>query len=120
MMILQQDDNVLLYQRPPTGIWGSLWSFPECPVNTEPRQWCKENLGLDISEPRHLPQINHKFSHYQLDITPQWAQINQQKSSDIIMENTPYVWYNTRKPDVIGLPAPVKELIDKLFLKELE
>ncbi|VAX01696.1 A/G-specific adenine glycosylase [hydrothermal vent metagenome] len=115
MMILEQDGKILLYQRPPAGIWGSLWSFPECPSDAEPTQWCQENLGLSINTPKTLSPIQHKFSHYQLDINPQLAQIAPQNSSSVIMENQPYVWYNTRQPDAIGLPAPVKSLIETLF-----
>ncbi|MFV1982235.1 MAG: A/G-specific adenine glycosylase [Thiohalomonadales bacterium] len=117
MMILEQDGKVLLYQRPPSGIWGSLWSFPECPSETESTEWCHKNLGLAISEIQSLPKIHHKFSHYQLDITPQLAQINHAKQSSVIMESAPYVWYNTRQPNILGLPAPVKELINTLFNK---
>ena len=115
MLILEQDGKILLYQRPPSGIWGSLWSFPECPSDLDSTLWCQENLGIAITEPRNLPKIHHKFSHYQLDITPQLAQINLQNQSSIIMENAPYVWYNTRQPEEIGLPAPVKGLINSLF-----
>jgi len=117
MMILEQDGEILLYQRPPSGIWGSLWSFPECPSNVESNKWCQENLGIAISNPKTLTKIHHKFSHYQLDITPQLAQITPQNQSNVVMETAPYVWYNTRQPDEIGLPAPVKELIEKLFNK---
>ncbi len=117
MMILEQDGEILLYQRPPSGIWGSLWSFPECPSDVDSTNWCQENLGLAISTPETLPKIHHKFSHYQLDITPQLAQITPQNQSCVVMETSPYVWYNTRQPDAIGLPAPVKALIDTLFNK---
>ncbi|MFV2061856.1 MAG: A/G-specific adenine glycosylase [Gammaproteobacteria bacterium] len=115
MMILQQDNKILLYQRPPSGIWGSLWSFPECPSDVDSMQWCQENLGITISKPENLPKIYHKFSHYQLDISPQLAKIKHHKQTNTIMENAPYVWYNTNQPDAIGLPAPVKELIEQLY-----
>ncbi len=117
MMILEQDGAILLYQRPPSGIWGSLWSFPECPSEADSTDWCQQNLGLVISSPKTLPKIHHKFSHYQLDITPQLAQIPPQNQSSVVMETTPHVWYNTRQPEAIGLPAPVKALIDTLFNK---
>ncbi len=115
MMILEQDGKILLYQRPPAGIWGSLWSFPECPSDQEPTHWCQQNLGLSITTTRTLPKIHHKFSHYQLDISPQLAQIQPQNQSSMVMENHPHVWYNTRQPETIGLPAPVKTLIETLF-----
>jgi len=115
MMILEQDGKILLYQRPPSGIWGSLWSFPECPSNIETTQWCLENLGITISKSQKLPIIHHKFSHYQLDITPQLAQVTHSNQSSVVMESAPFVWYNTRQPETIGLPAPVKGLLDGLY-----
>jgi len=115
MMIIEQDNKILLYQRPPSGIWGSLWSFPECPTDSDSNQWCQDNLGICISKTRKLDVIQHKFSHYQLDITPQLATLSSPQQSNVVMESSPYVWYNTRQPETIGLPAPVKELIDRLF-----
>ena len=39
VLLLNQEDNVFLERRPAAGIWGGLWTFPECPAQTDPIQW---------------------------------------------------------------------------------
>ncbi|MDR9435579.1 MAG: A/G-specific adenine glycosylase [Thiohalophilus sp.] len=113
MLILQNSaGEVLLEQRPPAGIWGGLWSFPECPAQTPARQWCAKQLGLETTELAPQPPLRHTFSHYHLDIQPLRGHITAQDSR--IMEPSKRVWYNTRRPDERGLPAPVKALLQEL------
>jgi len=111
MLLVQKGgDAVLLQQRPPSGIWGSLWSLPECPLDTDIPQWCHEQLGLQIEQLQHGEVIRHTFSHFHLDIHPVHARLKDHTS--LVMESAPTVWYNSRQPDVRGLPAPVKLLLE--------
>ena len=113
MLILQDDKNqVLLLQRPPSGIWGGLWSLPECPQEEDVTNWCHQSLGLDIHEVSSQPSLRHTFSHFHLDITPIQAQA--QPTSNTTMEADARVWYNTAQPDALGLPAPVKTLLESI------
>jgi len=113
MLILQNAaGEVLLEQRPPAGIWGGLWSFPECPPDTPPQQWCASQLGLEAGELTPQAPLRHTFSHFHLDIQPLCGQIEGQLPR--IMEPSKRVWYNTRRPDERGLPAPVKSLLQEL------
>ena len=113
MLILRDTQGqVLLQQRPPAGIWGGLWSFPECPAESDVTTWCAEHLDLAIAELQPAPAFRHTFSHFHLDITPIHAQV--QPIGHAAMEPSKIVWYNTRLPDARGLPAPVKALLDNL------
>lgn len=132
MLILKNNEShVLLIQRPAKGIWGSLWSFPECEIETDITDWSRNTLGLQLSELHEGQQLRHTFSHYHLDITPLYAKANILSPSDKGIseaESPPYnevppepmvepkkiVWYNTRQPDSRGLPAPVKSLLQQL------
>jgi A/G-specific adenine glycosylase len=58
------------------------------------------------------PHLRHSFSHFHLDITTLLARVSQ--SNHTIMEGRPQVWYNSRRPDARGLPAPVKSLLEGL------
>ncbi|MBD3609161.1 MAG: A/G-specific adenine glycosylase, partial [Gammaproteobacteria bacterium] len=50
MLILQDaQGHVLLQQRPPSGIWGGLWSLPECPEDIDILHWSQAPLGLPLS-----------------------------------------------------------------------
>jgi A/G-specific adenine glycosylase len=110
LLLINDQQSVLLEQRPPSGIWGSLWSFPECPTDAEPVNWCKQNLQLQISDLRGLPPLRHTFSHFHLDITPLLAHAKPAG----IMETDKHIWYNTASPDARGFPAPVKQLLDEI------
>lgn len=113
MLVLRDDtDRLLLERRPPSGIWGGLWSFPECPHESDPHDWCREQLGYRLSNLTKGDAFTHTFSHFQLHIAPLFARVT---DADLaVMEDDGRVWYNTRQPDNRGFPAPVKKLLDAL------
>ena len=113
MLILRNAKGLLLLeQRPPAGIWGGLWSLPECPIKMNPSEFCQTDLGLELHEAENGPQLRHTFSHFHLDIRTLLARASVGKPA--IMEGRPQVWYNCRRPDARGLPAPVKTLLEEL------
>ena len=38
-------ESRLLERRPPAGVWGGLWSFPECPPEVPVEEWCQQRLA---------------------------------------------------------------------------
>jgi A/G-specific adenine glycosylase len=113
LIIMNDEDRILLQQRPPAGIWGGLWSFPECDTHTDVTTWCEQQLQLKATQHETLPGLRHTFSHFHLDITP--VLVRAQPVG--IMDSDQYIWYNTREPIACGLPAPVKTLIDTVRSK---
>lgn len=112
LMIHNNQGRVLLQQRPPAGVWGGLWGFPECAVGEDAREFCRDQLGLKVSVESPWPNVPHTFSHFQLSITPQPARLI--GSGGQARENNATVWYNLKSPDARGLAAPVKRLLQKL------
>jgi A/G-specific adenine glycosylase len=113
MLLLQNPEGLLLLeQRPSAGIWGGLWSLPECPPDREPAEFCQSTLGLRMQQAETGTHLRHTFSHFHLDITTLRARVIPDDRA--VMEGRPQVWYNCRQPDVRGLPAPVKTLLDVL------
>jgi A/G-specific adenine glycosylase len=112
LMIRNAHGYVLLTQRPPTGVWGGLWGFPECAPETSLADHCRATLGLRIKPEAPWPVRRHGFSHFQLHITPIPARLT--GTSYQAMECAPAVWYNLDKPDARGLAAPVKRLLQQL------
>lgn len=112
MLLLQQNDNaeVLLYQRPASGLWGGLWSLPQV---ADLRDTITET-GFEIIEGSEQiwEPLRHTFSHFHLDITPVVARIN--TPTDCVMEGKPLLWYNIQQPENVGLAAPVKKLLQQL------
>ncbi|MDH5184273.1 MAG: A/G-specific adenine glycosylase [Gammaproteobacteria bacterium] len=114
MLILSNaDGEILLQQRPPTGLWGGLWTLPQCDDDSaELHDWVAVELGLMIDQVSSWPGIRHSFSHYHLDITPIVA--STRPMTERIMEAGATVWYNSQQPDERGLAAPVVKLLQQL------
>jgi len=112
LMIRDARGRVLLAKRPPSGVWGGLWSFPECDTGIPTPRFCREALGLDVRTGAPWPELEHSFSHFRLRIVPIPARLTGTVRS--VMENPATVWYNPAKPDARGLSAPVKQLLQRL------
>ena len=114
MLVVQTADaQVLLEQRPPTGIWGGLWGFPECPLDVDLNDWCRQRFGIGVADYQTWPTLRHSFSHFHLDITPVRIE-TVQLAAKHLMEAGRYVWYNIEQPEALGLAAPVQRLLSKL------
>jgi A/G-specific adenine glycosylase len=112
-MILQnRQGQVLLEKRPPTGIWGGLWSLPEFSTAEEALNWCALHR-MKINTHKSGAVQRHTFSHYHLDFTPLMIQSYCENYS--IMEGERGVWYDEIQLNKLGLPAPVKQLCKQLL-----
>jgi len=113
-MLMPRTDagEVLLERRPPSGVWGGLWSFPECPPEVDVAAWCRDKFGLEVIEVTTWNVLRHTFSHFHLDITPLRVAVKNPASA--VMEAGRFVWYNVRQPDQRGLAAPVQRLLAAL------
>jgi A/G-specific adenine glycosylase len=106
--------EVHLEKRPPHGIWGSLWSFPE--VEDDHSQNIKfDSMGASMDQLKigtlDSP-FRHTFSHYHLDIQPVHVKLRRQP--DVIREDGLSIWYDPENPIELGLATPVKRLLRKL------
>lgn len=117
MLLLRgAEDTVLLERRPPVGVWGGLWSFPECPPEADIAVWCRERLGLEVVVGIPWSVRRHRFSHFHLDITPAPATVT--RAASAVMEGERFVWYNICRPDGRGVAAPVRQLLTALANKQ--
>ncbi len=116
VILADRQGRILLQRRPPSGIWGGLWSLPECPPETTVAQWCRERMGFEIERPHSLPVRRHTFSHFRLDIEPVRARIKNPKRR--VMDGEEWVWYNLSQPDNRGLAAPIARILQELEAAE--
>lgn len=113
-LILENDQGALLLQkRPPSGIWGGLWGFPECAENTDISQRLAET-GFELLEHRDLPAMRHTFSHFHLDINPVHCRVRAGPTG--VAETQPSRWYRNDDSQRLGLATPVKKLIETMEL----
>ncbi len=113
-LILQKDNSVFLEKRPPTGIWGGLWSLPEIADASlkSIQQFCRQRFRFQVNNIKLGKSFRHTFSHFHLDVLPVFVSV--QTSASKLMEAEQQIWYNLRKPDAIGLSAPVSKLLQAL------
>ena len=109
LIIENQYSEKLLYQRPPSGLWGGLWSLPQVADLRDVQAEC--GLDIDINAAVYLTPVRHTFSHFHLDITP--VRVSLKTDSQHIMEALPTLWYNSAQPAEVGLAAPVKKLLQQ-------
>ena len=104
--------EILLEKRPPAGIWGGLWSLPECPVHEDVPAWIKRQFGSTVNRLVELSPMRHTFSHFHLDIRPYQAKL---KSVDVsIRDQGDICWYKPGLKHRLGLAAPVKKLLQEV------
>ncbi|MDD5034642.1 MAG: A/G-specific adenine glycosylase [Methylococcaceae bacterium] len=108
MLVLHDETGAFyLEKRPPLGIWGGLWSFPQFDEHYDLEAWCQAR-GIDTAGLEVLTQRRHTFSHFHLDYTPLIGRIL--RPEKIAEESA--IW---RQPqEECALPAPVRRLLLEL------
>lgn len=112
LLLTDHDGRVLLQRRPPSGVWGGLWSFPELDEHQGIAPWCRQQLALDVEETGTWPEFRHTFSHFHLDILPVRARLIDTTPS--IMESDGHIWYKAGLTLDRGVSAPVEGLLGRL------
>lgn len=108
-LLLRHGDRVWLEQRPPQGIWGGLYCFPQFDNQRQLEERVTE-LGLAPQQLRELDGFRHTFSHFHLDIRPFMLTLATLPPVGI-MEGDSALWYNLRHPDEVGLAAATQRLL---------
>jgi A/G-specific adenine glycosylase len=107
--------EVLLEKRPPVGVWGGLWGFPECTAVSDLNAWCRARFGREPLALTELDEREHTFSHFRLVIRPTLMTLPATGHEAIgVMEAPESVWYNTASPATVGLAAPVSGLLAEI------
>jgi A/G-specific adenine glycosylase len=110
MLVLLHAGCVLLEKRPPSGIWGGLWSLPEGdPAEAvETLVW---RLGLSAGAGVDLAELTHAFSHYRLRILPSLFNVERIPPG---VASPAQVWLPLADLPKAALPSPVRRLLQAL------
>ncbi|MDA7760604.1 A/G-specific adenine glycosylase [bacterium] len=109
LMLRSPEGDILLQQNPPAGLWGGLWVMPTIDQLSE-LDALAESLQLEIKTTNFLTEKRHSFSHFHLDY--QVYELEVLALYNKVAENSSVVWYNRNNPLSLGMPAPIKALLN--------
>lgn len=111
VLLLLSGNEALLEKRPPTGIWGGLWSLPEIKPEEDVQLIARQRFGLETELLPALPRLTHTFTHFTLRITPQPLRIIKRSAQ---AAEPGMVWLDMEDAAGAALPAPIKKLLQQL------
>jgi A/G-specific adenine glycosylase len=112
VILFDPKGRVLLERRPSEGIWGGLWSFPECVLDADIEKWCESALGVNATLRRALPRIEHGLTHFVLEIDPVLLTVSARDSDKLATEGRE--WIRAEAVGKKGLPIPVKNILNQI------
>lgn len=107
LLIRNPRGHFLLEKRPPSGIWGGLWSLPELELEEDIDEALAKSWSLVAERYEDLPVVRHTFSHFHLDITPCAVRVAQNNGA--VADSDRFQWRDDIQD--LALAAPVGELI---------
>jgi A/G-specific adenine glycosylase len=111
LVALNAEGNVLLERRPDSGIWGGLWSLPQFDTDDAARSYISQLRPSSQREPRVLGHVEHVFTHFTLVMHPILVRCAGEAA---VMEEGSTLWYNLSQPARVGLPAPIRSLLQRV------
>lgn len=111
MILPMWQQQVLIYKRPSSGIWGGLFGFFEAQQLSDV-QAISQRLQLGAYNEQKLEPFRHTFSHFHLDIQPVLLELKKPPTGQVSENET--LWYDLRSPPNVGLAAPTTKLFSTL------
>ena len=115
LLVVLDGGEVLLAQRPESGIWGGLLSLPEVDGHTvrgdvaAPALTAAACVFGEVEEITALLPLVHVFTHYKLQIAPFQVRLAARAATPV-----GHVWCKLDAVGAAPLPAPVKKLLLEL------
>lgn len=111
LLLANAEGAFMLEKRPPSGIWGGLWSLPELAMDADIAAACAQRWGLQLQSSADGRVQRHSFSHYHFDITP--CEVSCVAQVAQIREAESLYWYQPGRTKSLGLAAPVKRILEQ-------
>lgn len=113
-LLTDADGRCLFERRPPSGLWGGLWSPPERAIDHAADELLDE-LGLkrsDGSGHEVLARFRHTFTHFHMDIEPVRIEVSAPALS--VADRGRWRWYGVGDNEPLGLSAVAVKLLGLL------
>ncbi|MGV7208020.1 A/G-specific adenine glycosylase [Oxalobacteraceae bacterium A2-2] len=123
MLMIVDGGQVLLEQRPATGIWGGLLSLPELDGHVAADDDGVADAAHDalmlavgrfgeMESYERLSTVTHVFTHYKLHIVPYRIMLAKRLR---VAAQAGYTWLDSARLPEAALPAPIKKLLLELL-----
>ncbi len=106
LILIDGNGNVLLERRPPAGIWGGLWSLPA----DDDGQPIQQRPGLNGRKFKSLPSLQHRLTHIHMTISPIIGR--SELTARGVECTTDQRWFGQHEWPELGLPKPVRQLLE--------
>ncbi|MBV1777420.1 A/G-specific adenine glycosylase [Burkholderiaceae bacterium DAT-1] len=105
-VLLRHGGKVLLEKRAENGIWGGMWSLPQCEPD-DLAAWLASAFGAVERDLRPLARLTHIFTHFKLHIDARMlnASIPFPAASEV------FCWVTIADALNMGIPLPVRKLL---------
>ncbi len=111
LLLRDAGDRILFERRPPSGVWGGLWSLPEVPQRDDPSVAVRERFGVAANDGRELPAFEHAFTHFRLAVTPWTARVG----APAKVADSDLRWIARTDLAAFGLPQPVRSQVERYW-----
>ena len=108
LAMVTRGGKVLLAQRPSTGLWGGLWTFPERERGTVHAQ-VFERFGCEAGATRKLDPLEHGFTHFRLAIQPVRVEVRARGAN-----RKGCRWMAPAAAIRAATPVPVRAILERL------
>ena len=112
MLLLLRGGEVLLEKRPPSGVWGGLWSLPELVDAAGAQARCRRDYGCSVAAPQPLAPLAHAFTHFKLEIQPLLCRVETLAPT---ARAAGQIWLTLEDAHGAAIPVPVRKLIERLL-----
>lgn len=125
VLVLLHEGRVLLERRPERGIWGGLWSLPE--IAAAPAEDGVHPVSETVARMHAMPygetgnalpgaSLSHTFTHFRLAIHARCFEMAEAHSAPPPQGVATQVqWHAVVALSTLGLPAPIRVLLDGLM-----
>ncbi len=101
MLVLLNQNEVMLEKRPPSGIWGGLWSLPEVAD-------LNDLTEIGLKPTTTLNSLTHTFTHFKLHITPQLIVVDHQSPA---VNQAAKIWLPIEDAIAAAIPTPIRTIL---------
>ena len=108
VLLLERSGEWLLEKRPLQGIWGGLWSLPECALDDDVSSIVRTRFAAEIGRSEALPPVLHGFTHFGLTLHPQRITVDAWPAR---AAEPGLVWLTPGDALHAALPAPIRTIL---------